>query len=146
MEKPFFMGLHIQVLDDNPFYATLLEHQLNYQIRQAYDGHADHFKVTSFTDYHKFLEALPATHSISLVDYNLGNGITGIDVMKEIRRQAPNSKVIIMTGENNAHVLPNCLATGANGFIFKDHATVELCQMIIHRTISSSNFPYQFLF
>ena len=140
------MGLSIQVLDDNPFYATLLEHQLMNEIKRNYEAHTDYFKVTSFTDHSAFLTALPSTHSISLIDYNLGNGMTGLDLLQQIKQAAPHCKVIIMTNENNLHVMPSCLSTGAAGFILKDNTTIDLCQMIIHNTINSSTFPYKLLF
>lgn len=146
MEDAFFMGLSITVLDDNPFYATLLEHQLMNEIRTNYKDHAQHFKVQSYTDHTNFIKDLPATQSVLLVDYYLGNGMTGVDLMSQIKRAAPNSKVIIMTSENNLHVLPSCIETGASGFVLKDNSTVDLCRMIIHDTINSSTFPYKFLF
>jgi DNA-binding NarL/FixJ family response regulator len=136
-----FRGLSIQVLDDNPFYATLLEHQLNQHIQRYFRKDMDRIRVTSYTDYNKYLEQLPLSHSLSLIDFYLGNGVTGIDLLNSIKEQSSYCKVIIMTNENNLHVLPSCIETGASGFVFKDETTVELCHSIIQNAINYSNFP-----
>jgi DNA-binding NarL/FixJ family response regulator len=140
-ETGIFRGLSIQVLDDNPFYATLLEHQLNQHIQQYFRQDKERIRINSFTDYNEYLEALPLSHSLSLIDFYLGNGVTGIDLMHAIQQQSSYCKVIIMTNENNLHVLPSCIETGASGFVFKDDTTVELCHSIIKNAINYSNFP-----
>lgn len=140
IQTGIFRGLSIQVLDDNPFYATLLEHQLTQHIREHFKAHADHIRVSSYTNYMDYLEALPLSDSISLIDFYLGNGVTGIDLLETIQEQSSYCKVIIMTSENNLHVLPSCMETGAAGFVFKDETTVDLCHPIIQHVLNNSNF------
>jgi len=140
MQTGIFRGLSIQILDDNPFYATLLEHQIQQHIRDHFPKEADHIKVTSYTDYRQYLEELPLSHSLSLIDFYLGSGITGLDLMQEIRDRSSYCKVIIMTNENNLHVLPSCIETGVGGFVFKDDTTVDLCDSLIRNAINYINF------
>ena len=128
------------MLDDNPFYATLLEHQIEQHIREHFQNDAERIRVQSYTDYRQYLEELPLSHSLSLIDFYLGDGVTGIDLMQAIRKQSSYCKVIIMTNENNLHVLPACLETGVSGFVFKDDTTVELCDSLIRNAINYSNF------
>jgi CheY-like chemotaxis protein len=140
MQTGIFRGLSIQVLDDNPFYATLLEHQIQLHIREHFEKEADRIRITSYTDYRQYLEELPLSHSLSLIDFYLGSGITGLDLMQSIRDRSSYCKVIIMTNENNLHVLPSCIETGVSGFVFKDDTTVELCDSLIRNAINYSNF------
>jgi response regulator of citrate/malate metabolism len=126
--------LSIQVLDDNPFYATFLEHQL----KQYFAAHFPEFSdivITSFTHNADYLDALPETVSISLIDFYLEDGITGIDLLPEIKKRSAACRVIIMTTENNLEALANCLDTNVAGFVFKDESTVSLCHPIFEREI-----------
>ena len=126
--------LSIQVLDDNPFYAKFLEHQL----KQYFAAHFPEFSeiaFTSFTSSGEYLKALPETVSISLIDFYLGEGVTGIDLLPEIKKRSAACRVIIMTTENNLEALANCLDTNVAGFVFKDENTVSLCHAIFEREI-----------
>lgn len=140
IQTGIFRGLSIQVLDDNPFYATLLEHQLIQHIREHFQADAAHIQVHSYTNYVEYLQDLPMSDSISLIDFYLGDGMTGIDLLEAIQAQSSYCKVIIMTNENNLHVLPSCIETGAAGFVFKDDTTVDLCHPIIQHVLNNGNF------
>ncbi|AEA44927.1 response regulator [Fluviicola taffensis] len=143
MEKYPFFGLRIQVLDDNPFYTTLYKLQLERELLTAYSMHQNHFKISTYTDSAEFLTDLPGIHSISFLDYNLGNNLTGLDVMDKIKRQTTLAKVYIVTDENNSFILRSCLDAGADGIIFKNNELMELSLMVIQQTINSPDFPYQ---
>ena len=128
-------GLSVQVLDDNPFYATFLEHQLEQYFAKHFAEFADNISITSYTDTQQYLDAIPASGSISLIDFYLGEGVTGIDLLPEIKKRSAACRVIIMTTENNLEALANCLDTNVAGFVFKDESTVSLCHPIFEKEI-----------
>lgn len=125
----------IQVLDDNPFYAKFLERQIQLYIDQNFASQAAGIRIVSFTDNDEFLEAIPAGGCIAVIDYYLGNGIVGLDLLPEIRNKSAHCRVIIMTTENNLEALAECLDTNVAGFVFKDEKTISLMHPIIEKEI-----------
>jgi DNA-binding NtrC family response regulator len=134
MKRQIFRGLSIQVLDDNAYYASLLKHELTQYIKAQF-GEDIPVRITSFTDYRSYLEALPLSNSISFIDFYLDGGMTGPDLLQEIRERCPYCKVIIMTDQNNVHVVSSCIKEGAGGFVFKDHMMIENCYSVIRDAI-----------
>ena len=128
-------NLAIQVLDDNPFYATFLEHQINRYVEKHFPDVSDRITVSSYNECDEYLAAIPANGSISLIDYYLGNGVVGVDLLDRIRERSPECRVIIMTTENNLEALADCLDTSVAGFVFKDENTISLCHPIFEREI-----------
>lgn len=126
------------MLDDNAYYASLLKQELTQYIR-AHFGEDIPVTVTAFTDYRAYLEALPLSESISFIDFYLGEGMTGPDLLKTIRERSSYCKVIIMTDANNLHVVPSCIEKGAGGFVFKDNAMVENCHPVIAHALNNLN-------
>lgn len=132
--------MSLQVLDDNPFYATLLEHQLNCFIAEHFASLSHRIQVKSYTDYRQYLKELPLSESVSLIDFYLGNGMTGTDLIRSIRAQSAYCKVIILTSVTNLHVVPACIENGASGVIFKDDHTLGLCEPVIRDVLNSCIF------
>jgi CheY-like chemotaxis protein len=144
MEEQAFFGLHIGVLDDNPFYTSLYKFQLERELKTHYKRHQEHFQIRAFTDTKEFIENLPALFSVSFVDYHLGNSWTGIDVMQRIKAKNNQAKVYIVTDESNSFILRSCVDAGADGIIFKNNELMELSLMVIENTLSDNHFPYRF--
>jgi DNA-binding NarL/FixJ family response regulator len=142
-ETGIFKGLSLQVLDDNPFYATLLEHQLNRFIADQFISMSDRIQVKSYTDYKHYLKELPLSYSVSLIDFYLGNGMTGTDLIRSIRAHSAYCKVIILTSGTNLHVVPACIEAGASGVVFKDDYTLGLCESVIRDVLNNCIFPEQ---
>ena len=128
-------GLYIQVLDDNPFYATFLEHQLRQYVNKHFPDFAEKITVTSHTTREEYLDAIPDTGSVSLIDFYLGEGLTGLVLLPDIKRKSSDCKVIIMTTENNLEALANVLDTNVSGFVFKDENSISLCHAILEKEI-----------
>lgn len=143
MEQQAFYGLQIRVLDDNPFYTSLYKFQLENELKLLYQEHATHFQVNTFTESEHFFVNFPVLETVCFVDYNLGNNLTGIDVMTKIKQRTNKAKVFIVTDESNAFILRMCLDAGANGIIFKNNELMELSLMVINQTINDQNFLYQ---
>lgn len=140
-ETGVFKGLSLQILDDNPFYATLLEHQLNCFIADQFTSLSDRIQVKSYTDYKHYLRELPLSYSVSLIDFYLGNGMTGTDLIRSIRAHSAYCKVIILTSVTNLHVVPACIEAGASGVVFKDDRTLGLCEPVIRDVLNNCIFP-----
>ena len=63
----------------------------------------------------------PALHpqvDVAVVDWHLGDA-SGAASIDEIRRIAPDAKVVVLTGSDHARVLDAALAAGCDGFVSK---------------------------
>ena len=73
------------------------------------------------------LELLP---DVLVLDLNMpGRG--GLDVLPEIRQQAPDVKVLVLTGREESGYIVRALRAGANGYILKSSDEDELSDAIL---------------
>ncbi len=67
---------------------------------------------------------------ILLMDINMP-GMTGIEVLKLIKKNAINTRVVFLTVENDQKTLLEAIEIGADGYILKGSPPVELIEAII---------------
>lgn len=78
--------------------------------------------VAEHSDPDLFLDdVLRRTPNVALVDLTLGTG-HGLDVVKSIRRDAPSTQVLVLSGVRQAEIAQLCLESGAAGFLDKQSA------------------------
>lgn len=75
---------------------------------------------------HKLLEVKP---QILLLDINM-SGKNGIEVLKEIKKQNIDVKVLILTVHDSIEYLVKAVELGVNGYILKDSESAELKKAI----------------
>lgn len=66
-------------------------------------------------------------------------GLSGIEVMAEIRAFAPATKILMLSGIDRRDVVDNALAAGANGYLLKDFVLAEL-QLALTTVIQGGNY------
>lgn len=135
-----FSGLSVSILDDNPYYARLLERQLRLYIDDRFSPFRELIRLYSFSEYDRFLHEFPSSPTLALVDYYLGNGKTGVDLLQPLREKKECRNVIILTTEENLHVVPDCVENGAGGVIFKSEETISLCALAIRNAMNNCIF------
>ena len=70
------------------------------------------------------------TIDLVILDISLREGVSGIEILKKIKRYRPGVKVLINTVQNDlAHVVA-CLQGGADGYFFKGERYIRLSQAI----------------
>jgi two-component system, NarL family, response regulator NreC len=74
----------------------------------------------------KVLELKP---DVVLVDISMP-GVNGLDLLKEMKGKAPDSKFLILTMHNDEGYLRIALSTGASGYVLKQAANNELLSAI----------------
>ena len=80
------------------------------------------------------LELAPHADVI-LVDYLLEGDRSGLDVLREIRRQGSTASVVMMTGHGSERVASEALHLGANDYIIKDEAFTQLLPEVLARVV-----------
>lgn len=121
----------IMILEDNGFYNNMLMKYLsNYTEGIAFDHHIE-IEITSFTNYEDFLRNLKPDLDVSFVDFYLGNGKTGIDIIKEIKKVSNECKIIIISQSLGVSASLLTLNEGATDFIYKDkNAFSKSCYLV----------------
>jgi DNA-binding NarL/FixJ family response regulator len=104
--------------------------------------------IDNITGYHLIGEATNGTdavllakqHSpdISIIDLELP-GINGIEVLKEIKKILPSTKVAILTSHKEERYMLEALDAGADGYLLKDFANIEINRCLTH---FENNEPY----
>lgn len=56
---------------------------------------------------------------LAILDLNLGKGMSGIDVLQEIRQHAPETEVVLLTGHGTLETAVAALREGAHDYLFK---------------------------
>ena len=89
------------------------------------------FSVTEVTDPDSFMEKLKSDSQVVLLDMKL-NGISGLDVLKEIREQYPELPVILVTGyrKEMTKSIENGLNISAFTCLYKPFQIDELLEVL----------------
>ena len=107
--------VRVFVVDDDPTFSKLLEHEL----KQA---NCNNYKL--FASGEECLANLKYKPKLILLDFTLG-GLNGLDVLKQIKEKIPKTDVIMLTGLEDEAVKEKCLAEGASNYILKDPDGLE---------------------
>lgn len=68
---------------------------------------------------------------ILLTDFSLP-GISGIDFVRQVRRQYPQVKIIVLSMHDEAHIIKSVLKEGVEGYLLKNIQHSELKSAIRH--------------
>ena len=71
-------------------------------------------------------EARSTKPDVVLMDVMLGTGKSGIDATPEMLHEAPNSKVLILSMQDDPRYVREAFAAGASGYVLKEAADTEL--------------------
>ncbi len=121
----FFSSLRkeqsVVIVDDDLHFCKTLGHILR----------ARGFAVTEITDPHSIVEKVKGDGEIVLLDMKL-NSITGLDVLREIRKEHPTLPVILITGyrEDMAPAIRTALQIGAYTCLYKPFQVEDLMHLL----------------
>lgn len=106
----------ISVLDDVSDAATLIKRILERK------GH----EVSTFSEEEAFLAAASESPpDLAILDIKLKK-MTGVEVLEELRKRAPNAKVIMLTGYPTLETARECMRLGAAEYCVKPIDKEEL--------------------
>ncbi len=118
----------IVVLDDHLLIREAIEKIIAENTSYIFSGA---FDTSSQLQNYLQREGVPA---FLLLDINLGNE-DGILLCKQLRKQYPGLKIIMLTGLTQATIVKNAIKNGANGFMLKNMQKEELweCLSVVSR-------------
>ena len=103
------------IVDDDPTFIKLLEHELNLAKLLPYE---------TYTSGEDCLENLKNGPKLVLLDFTLG-GLNGLDVLRIIKERSPKTEVIMLTGIDDEKVKQKCLDEGATDYVNKNPNGIE---------------------
>ncbi len=110
----------IVVIEDNEFFNQLLTTRLkNYLYPIAEDEHFD-LEVSAYTNPKDALRNFNEDTDIVFLDYYLGDSVTGIEIMKRIKKTCDSCNIVIISQVKSLQTSLLTLLEGASEFILKD--------------------------
>jgi DNA-binding NarL/FixJ family response regulator len=117
------MSISVCIVDDNKDIRSALE-----QIIEMADGYQ---LEGSFSGAEEAMEAIPLLKpNVVLMDINLGEGESGISVVKELKPNHPDILFMMCTVYEEDEKIFEALTAGANGYILKKTAPGKLLEAI----------------
>ena len=108
--------LQIYILDDDPWYATMLQHYLSLN---------PDYEVTAFHDEQSFFAQMHHKPDVVTLDYSLSK-YTGEEVLKKIKQDYPDTDVIVVSGQEDIGTAVSLLQAGATDYIVKNEDTKDI--------------------
>jgi DNA-binding NtrC family response regulator len=108
-------ALRIFVVEDSEWYNRLLVHTLSLN---------PDYEIKSFHNGKDLLDNLYEEPDIVTLDYRLPD-INGLDLLKRIRQDSPDTKVILVSEQNDINVVVSLLKIGAYDYITKSEDIKE---------------------
>jgi DNA-binding NtrC family response regulator len=106
--------LRIWIVDDDHLYQNMLMSYLailGYQARGFMSGE-------------ECLKHLNEQPDVVLLDHNLGEGMNGVDVLLQIKRQQLKTRIIYISGEDKVSLVSDTYQHGSEEYITKDTASL----------------------
>ena len=107
----------ILIVEDEKNILFFLEHML---AKQGY-------QITTVTSGEAALDLIqPQRFDLALLDLNLGQGISGMDVLGRFRDQSPETSIILLTGNATLETAIEALRQGAHDYLLKPAPAEEI--------------------
>ena len=106
------------IVDDDPMQLEMLKDHLS---------KFKNFAVKTFPTGEECLMHLSEKPNVIILDYNLNsvakNAINGLDVLKLIKKDAPDAEVIMLSGQEKIEVAVNIMKYGAFDYVVKNESS-----------------------
>lgn len=110
-QKPF----KVFIVEDDLWYSSMLEYYLSLN---------PDYVITKFDTAKSFLSRLHEKPHVVTLDYSLPD-MNGDHLLKQIKENSPDTKVVIISGQEDVKVALDLLKKGANEYIVKDEDTKD---------------------
>lgn len=100
----------------------------------------DEYIVKGFSTAEECLENMAMNPSIIVLDYYLdrenATAMNGMEALKEIQNVAPNTKVIMLSGQDSLNTAGDLIDLGAFSYVIKDSDAVAVLKRKISAALS----------
>lgn len=117
----------IFIVDDDNLYC----HSLAFYLKSHFD-----YEIYCYSSGEKCLEHIDHLPKIIILDYylnSMGTGaMNGLETLVQLKKKAPQTKVVILSGQETLKVATDALKLGAYTYVIKDAQTLASLTKIIH--------------
>lgn len=123
------VGKLLQYANNKPFTVSLIEDNQMYlngiasKIRDA----VPNIRLGAFSRSSSFLNYLRHKPEIAIVDFNLDqrSELEGIELIRALKEKSPQTKIIVLTGDQDIKTAVNCLNEGVLDYIIKSDKAID---------------------
>ncbi len=124
------------LVDDDTKHLIMLKNHL--EKKSAYD-----LKVNIFSNGENCMDKMHEHPDVVILDYYLDgiktDAANGLEILKKIRQQYPDTYVVMMSGQDDLKVAIATIDNGAYDYIIKGESAYVRAQMLIDHIIESIN-------
>lgn len=137
------MDKYIFLVDDEPLQNEMLKNYISERFE---------YTIKSYTNGEDAIRDLSLVPDVVVLDYHLNSNISdaknGVDILKELKRLAPDTHVIMLTGQDDLQVAVDIMKYGAFDYVIKSETAFSrteniLNNIIILRNLKASNKAYR---
>jgi two-component system response regulator AtoC len=115
--------IKVFVVEDDLMYSKILKHKLSMD---------PEFEVKLFSDGKSFERYIDDKPDIVTLDHSLPD-VTGLELLKKIKKQQPNTKVIVLSAQEDVATALEMIRNGAYDYIIKDAQAMDKLWHLIHQ-------------
>ena len=119
----------IFVLEDDSFYRRMIIHRLSMD---------PEYELTGFDNADDLLNSLYLSPDVITLDLNMPS-VDGVEILKSIKTRAPQTKVIVVSGQEQINRAVEVLKQGAFDYLSKDEDTMERLWISVHKATRNSS-------
>jgi len=116
--------LNIFLVEDDPQYAASLKYDI--------ECHTPH-NIRCFSSGEECVKHVKEMPDVVLLDYFLEGKLTGLDVLKQIRKFNANIQVVLLSGQDKIEVATNGMKLGAYDYIVKNQNAFIRTRNVINK-------------
>jgi DNA-binding response OmpR family regulator len=126
--------INVFVVEDDEAWSTMVTAKLG-----------KGYNVSHYTKGEDTVTNLHKKPDIVVLDYHLEGQMTGLDTLKEIRKQVPEARVIMFTAQDDVQVAVETLNVGAYDYIVKGENAVHRLKIILRNMQSEEELRREFV-
>jgi DNA-binding NtrC family response regulator len=119
----------IFVLEDDSFYRRMIIHRLSMD---------PEYELTGFDNADDLFNSLYLAPDVITLDLNMPS-VDGVEILKSIKTRAPQTKVIVVSGQEQINRAVEVLKQGAFDYLSKDEDTMERLWISVHKATQNSS-------
>ncbi|NQY10523.1 MAG: response regulator [Flavobacteriales bacterium] len=124
----------IFIVEDDPFYQEIIRNELLV---------SDYVFVEAYSNGQECIDNLNLNPDIILLDYNLGEDMNGIEVLKKIKKINPSIEVIMLSAQERMKVAVNSIQFGAFDYVIKTDLAMRRIVDLVNRICKWNQLIYE---
>jgi CheY-like chemotaxis protein len=132
--------INVLVVEDNEYYNNLIFNALQQSAHFFQQEVNYHLVLHSFIDSHECMQTIESREFmdddvIAFVDYNMGNGITGSQIIRLLKKENSNARAVLLS--QSTYIEEKNTNNNYDFFVIKDTFAPALCRLYLDQYIEN---------